>query len=159
MNKFSQFCSDLAPHTDLKPIIHTSPATGYRARSEFGISKDSYTMIEDGKKVYMNISNIPHSSIQSVMSELLVLINASKIVKKKLFQVNFRASGSKVLASLIYHRPLDEDWKAEALRIQNSLSEVSIIGRSKKAKVLVGDEDLEITYEVNGSSFKILQND
>jgi len=60
---------------------------------------------------------------------------------------------------LIYHRSLDESWEAEALKIQNALSDVSIIGRSKKAKVLVGDEDLEITYEINGSSFKILQND
>jgi tRNA (uracil-5-)-methyltransferase len=107
----------------------------------------------------MDTSNIPHSSIQTVMSELLALINTSEIVKKKLFQVNFRTSGSKVLASLIYHRPLDEDWKAEAFKIQSALSDVSIIGRSKKAKVLVGDEDLEITYEINGSSFKILQND
>ena len=159
MNKFSQFCADLSKHTDLKPLIHTSSASGYRARSEFGFSKDAYTMIEDGKKAYMDTSNIPHSSIQKVMSELLALINASEIVKKKLFQVNFRTSGIKVLASLIYHRPLDEDWKAEAFKIQNALCDVSIIGRSKKAKVLVGDEDLEITYEINGSSFKILQND
>ena len=159
MNKFSQFCSDLSNHTDLKPLIHTSPASGYRARSEFGFSKDGFTMIEDGKKVNMATSNIPHSSIQKVMSELLALIPASEIVKKKLFQVNFRTSGSKVLASLIYHRLLDEDWKAEALKIQNALSDVSIIGRSKKAKVLLGDEDLEITYEINGSSFQILQND
>ena len=159
MNKFSQFCAELSKHTNLKPLIHASPASGYRARSEFGFSKDAYTMIEDGKKVYMNTSNIPHFSIQKVMSELLALINASEIVKKKLFQVNFRTSGIKVLVSLIYHRPLDEDWKAEALKIQNALSDVSIIGRSKKAKVLVGDEDLEITYEINGSSFKILQND
>ena len=159
MNKFSQFCADLSKHTDLKPLIHASPASGYRARSEFGFSKDAFTMIEDGKKVYMDTSNIPHSSIQKVMSELLALIHANEIVTKKLFQVNFRTSGSKVLASLIYHRSLDENWKAEALKIQNALSDVSIIGRSKKAKVLVGDEDLEITYEINGSSFKILQND
>ncbi len=159
MNKFSQFCAELSKHTNLKPLIHASPASGYRARSEFGLSKDAYTMIEDGKKVYMDTSNIPHSSIQKVMSELLALINTSEIVKKKLFQVNFRTSGIKVLASLIYHRPLDEDWKAEAFKIQNALCDVSIIGRSKKAKVLVGDEDLEITYEINGSSFRILQND
>jgi len=159
MNKFLQFCSDLTIHTNLKPLIHISPASGYRARSEFGFKNGAYTKIDDGKKVYMNTSNIPHSSIQKVMNELLILINTSEKVKKKLFQVNFRTSGIKVLASLIYHRQLDEEWRAEALKIQNALSDVSIIGRSKKAKVLVGDEDLEITYEINGSSFKILQND
>ena len=159
MNKLSQFCAELSKHTNLKPLIHVSPASGYRARSEFGFSKDAYTMIKDARKIYMNTSNIPHSSIQKIMSKLVTLINASEIVKKKLFQVNFRTTGSRVLVSLVYHRPLDEDWKAEALKIKNALGHVSIIGRSKKAKILIGDEVLEITYEINGSSFKILQND
>ncbi len=159
MNKFLQFCSDLTIHTNLKPLIHISPASGYRARSEFGFKNDAYTKIDDGKKVFMNTSNIPHSSIQKVMNELLILINTNEKVKKKLFQVNFRTSGTKILASLIYHKQLDEEWRAEALNIQKSLSNVSIIGRSKKTKVLIGNEDLEITYKINGSSFKILQND
>lgn len=159
MNKFLQFCSDLTIHTNLKPLIHISPASGYRARSEFGFKNDAYTKIDDGKKVFMNTSNIPHSSIQKVMNELLILINSNEKVKKKLFQVNFRTSGTKILASLIYHKQLDEEWRAEALNIQKSLSNVSIIGRSKKTKVLIGNEDLEITYKINGSSFKILQND
>ena len=159
MNKFLQFSSDLTIHTNLKPLIHISPASGYRARSEFGFKINAYTKIDDGKKVFINTSNIPHSSIQKVMNELLILINANEKVKKKLFQVNFRTSGIKVLASLIYHRQLDDEWRAEALNIQNSLPNVSIIGRSKKTKVLIGNEDLEITYKINGSSFKILQND
>jgi len=159
MNKFLQFSSDLTIHTNLKPLIHISPASGYRARSEFGFKNNAYTKIDDGKKVFMNTSNIPHSSIQKVMNELLILINTNEKVKKKLFQVNFRTSGIKVLASLIYHRQLDDEWRAEALNIQNSLPNVSIIGRSKKTKVLIGNEDLQITYKINGSSFKILQND
>ena len=159
MNKFLQFSYDLTIHTNLKPLIHISPASGYRARSEFGFKNGAYTKIDDGKKVYMNTSNIPHSSIQKVMNELLILINSNKKVKKKLFQVNFRTSGTKVLTSLIYHKQLDEEWKNEALIIQNSLSNVSIIGRSKKTKVLIGIENLEITYKINELSFKILQND
>jgi len=159
MNKFSQFCDELSQHTDLKPLIHISPASGYRARSEFGYSKGAYTMIEDGKKVFMETSDIPHISIQAVMPKLLNLINDSETITKKLFQVNFRTSGERVLVSLIYHRPLEDDWKIAALKIQNALKNVSIIGRSKKAKVLIGDEDLEITYDINGKSFTILQND
>ena len=159
MNKFSRFCTVVSQHTDLEPLIHTSPASGYRARSEFGFSKDAYTMMEGGKKIYMETSDIPHESIQKAMSELLTLIKCNETVKKKLFQVNFRTSGAKVLVSLIYHRQLDEDWMTEALNIQSSLTNVSIIGRSKKTKVLMRDEDLEITYRINGSSFKILQND
>ena len=112
MNKFSQFCADLVKHTDLKPLIYTSPASGYRARSEFGFSKDSYTMIRDGRKVFMNSYDITHLSIQKVMNELLLLIRSNDIIKQKLFQVNFRTSGTNVLASLIYHRQLDDDWIA-----------------------------------------------
>ena len=159
MNKFSQFCSELAPHTDLKPIIHTSPASGYRARSEFGISKDSYTMIEDGQKVCMSVSDLPHSSIQEIMTLLLPRIQSSEAIKKKLFQINFRTSGQKILATLIYHKPLEDDWQSEALAIQNSINNLSIVGRSKKQKVLIGDEDLEVTCNFDDSSFKILQND
>ena len=89
MNKFSQFCVDLAQHTDLKPTIHNSPATGYRARSEFGFSRDSYTMIEDGQKVHMSVSDLPHSSIQKIMVDLLPKLQGSDVIKKKLFEINF----------------------------------------------------------------------
>ena len=159
MNKFSQFCRDLAKHTHLKPIIHTSPATGYRARSEFGISKGAYTMIEGGQKVFMSISNLPHRSIQEIMAKLQKKIESSEIVKEKLFQINFRTSGTKILATLIYHKSLNDGWRAEALGIQNSIKNLSIVGRSKKQKVLIGDEDLEMLCVYDESSFRILQND
>jgi len=159
MNKFSRFCSELLVHTDIKPLIYLSSAKGYRARSEFGISKNSYTMVEDDKKIFMDASDIPHQSIQQIMPKLLTAINNSEFLKNKLFQINFRTSGHKALATLIYHKPLDGDWESEALVIQNSINNLSIVGRSKKQKVLVGDEDLEITCNFGDSSFKILQND
>jgi len=159
MNKFSRFCSELLVHTDIKPLIYLSSAKGYRARSEFGISKNSYTMVEDDKKIFMDASDIPHQSIQQIMPRLLTAINNSEFLKNKLFQINFRTSGHKALATLIYHKPLDGDWESEALVIQNSINNLSIVGRSKKQKVLVGDEDLEITCNFGDSSFKILQND
>ena len=90
MNKFSKFCLELSSISDIKPSIFLSPASGYRARCEFGISKSSYTMIEDGKKIYMDESKIPHHSIQKIMPKLLKYINKSSILKSKLFQINLR---------------------------------------------------------------------
>jgi tRNA (uracil-5-)-methyltransferase len=116
-------------------------------------------MVEDDKKIFMDASDIPHQSIQQIMPKLLTAINNSEFLKNKLFQINFRTSGHKALATLIYHKPLDGDWESEALVIQNSINNLSIVGRSKKQKVLVGDEDLEITCNFGDSSFKILQND
>ncbi len=107
----------------------------------------------------MSVSDLPHSSIQKIMVELLPKLQSSDLIKKKLFQINFRTSGAKILATLIYHKPLEDDWKAEVLAIQDSIDNLSIVGRSKKQKVLIGDEDLEVTCNYGDSSFKILQND
>lgn len=159
MNKLSKFCNELSNHTDIKPEIYLSPATGYRARAEFGFSKNYFTMVSHKHKIYMDQSSIPHPSIQQLMPNLLSKINKSEIIKKKLFQVNFRTSGTKVLATLIYHKPLEEEWIQAAKNIQDSLANISIIGRSKKQKVIIGEEDLELLCNYANSSFKILQND
>jgi len=159
MNKLSKFCLELSNHTEIKPEIYLSPATGYRARVEFGFSKHSYTMVEVDQKIYMDKSSIPHPSIQQLMPNLLSKINNSEPMQKKLFQINFRTSGTKVLATLIYHKPLQEDWILAAKDIQHSIENLSIIGRSKKQKVLIAEEDLEVICNYDNSSFKILQND
>ena len=159
MNKLSKFCNELSNHTDIKPEIYLSPATGYRARAEFGFSKYSYTMVENKQKIYMDKSSIPHPCIEQLMPNLLPKINNSEILPNKLFQINFRTSGTKVLATLIYHKPLEEEWIKAAKALQDSLPKISIIGRSKKQKVIIGEEDLELLCNYANSSFKILQND
>ena len=159
MNKLSKFCKELTNHTDIKPEIYLSPATGYRARVEFGFSKNYFTMVSHKQKMYMDQSSIPHPSIQQLMPNLLSKINESEIIKKKLFQVNFRTSGTKVLATLIYHKPLEKEWIKAAKKIQDSLENISITGRSKKQKIVIGEEDLEMFCNYANSGFKILQND
>jgi len=159
MNKLSKFCNELSNHTHIKPQIFLSPASGYRARAEFGFNKNYYTMIEDGQKIFMDASCIPHASIQKIMLELLSKINDSELMYKKLFQVNFRTSGIKILVTLIYHKSLEDDWIQLARDIQKNFKNISIIGRSKKHKVLIGDENLTTICNYENSSFKILQND
>ena len=159
MNKLSKFCYALSNFTEIKPEIYLSSATGYRARAEFGFNKNSYTMVVDEQKIYMDKSSIPHPCIQKLMPNLLSKINNSELMQKKLFQINFRSSGIKVLATLIYHTSLQEEWIQSAKAIQDSIENLSIIGRSKKQKVLIGAEDLEVLSSYDNSNFKILQND
>ena len=159
MNKFSKFCLELSSLSDVKPSIFLSPASGYRARCEFGISESSYTMVEDGKKIYMDVSKIPHHSIQKIMPKLLKYINESSILKSKLFQINFRSSGSDVLATMIYHKKLKNEWSIEAKVIQAKFKNLSIIGRSKNQKITNDKENLKIICKYKNSSFEILQND
>ena len=159
MNKLAKFCHELSNYTEIKPEIYLSPATGYRARAEFGFSNHCYTMVEDEKKKYMDRSSIPHPCIQQLMPNLLSRINDSELMQKKLFQINFRTSGTRVLVTLIYHKPLQKDWMQAAKKIQDNYKNLSLIGRSKKQKVLIGGEDLEVICNYANSSFKILQND
>ena len=159
MNKLSKFCYALSNFTEIKPEIYLSSATGYRARAEFGFNKNSYTMVVDEQKIYMDKSSIPHPCIQKLMPNLLSKINNSELMQKKLFQINFRTSGLKVLATLIYHKSLQEEWIQAAKAIQDSIENLSIIGRSKKQKVLIGAEDLEVLSSYDNCNFKILQND
>ena len=159
MNKLIKFCYELSNYTEIKPEIYLSPATGYRARAEFGFSNHYYTMLEDEKKKYMDKSSIPHPCIQQLMPNLLSRINDSELMQKKLFQINFRTSGTKVLVTLIYHKPLQKEWMQAAKNIQDNYKNLSVIGRSKKQKVLIGEEDLEVICNYTNSSFKILQND
>ncbi len=159
MNKFSKFCLELSTLSDIKPSIFLSPASGYRARCEFGISKSSYTMIEDGKKIYMDKSKIPHHSIQKIMPKFLKYINKSSILKSKLFQINFRSSGSDILATMIYHKKLKDEWSIEAKVIQAKFKNLYIIGRSKNQKIINDKDNLKIICKYKNSSFEILQND
>ena len=63
------------------------------------------------------------------------------------------------MTTLIYHKPLQEDWILAAKNIQDNFKNLSVIGRSKKQKVVIGEEDLEIVCHYTNSSFRILQND
>ena len=89
MNKLSKFCHELSNFTKIKPEIYLSPATGYRARAEFGYSNYSYTMVEDDKKKYMDKSSIPHLSIQQLMPNLLSKINDSELNAKEIISNKF----------------------------------------------------------------------
>ena len=89
MNKLSKFCNELSNHTDIKPEIYLSPATGYRARAEFGFSNHSYTMVENKQKVHMDKSSIPHPYIEQLMPNLLSKINDSEILQKKIISNKF----------------------------------------------------------------------
>ena len=73
MNKLSKFYNELSNYTDIKPEIYLSPATGYRARAEFGFSKHSYTMVEDRQKIFMDNSSALFVIVKMFESDSKVL--------------------------------------------------------------------------------------
>jgi len=131
----------------------------YRARSEFKIWHDgdvcSYAMGRLDKKGAVNISECPKviKPIEKRMKPLLEKINASELLKHRLFSVEFLATTTdECLITMIYHRKLDEVWETEARELEKLLS-AKIMGRSRKQKVILSDEFVTEKLFIDGQDY------
>ena len=144
--KEEQVTALLAPFYQGKIDVFDSPDHHYRARAEFRIWHEGdhcdYAMGRLDKKGALSIEECPKviPAIEKRMWPLLKKINASEILKTKLFAVEFLATtADECLITMLYHRRLEEDWGAEARKLQ-TLLECKILGRSRKQKVILSDE-------------------
>lgn len=144
--------------------VFDSPREFYRMRAEFKMwqSEDSasYAMFKAGesKKPYL-IKDFPVASkrINELMPLLLAEINASEILRQRLFQTEFLTTlTGQALITLIYHKPLDDDWQAAANNIKVKLG-VDIVGRSRKQKVLLDKNFVTETLSVAGETLNYQQ--
>ena len=79
---------------------------------------------------------IASTIIQRAMPELLRLVKSEPVLRRKLFQVEFLSSLSgELLISLIYHRPLPEDWLPRATHLAEQLG-CGIVGRHRPERSL-----------------------
>lgn len=129
----------------------------YRMRAEFKIWHENndifYAMYKPGeyKKPY-TISDFPAGSttINKLMPLLLEQLKPSELLRKKLFQVEFLSSTlGECIITLVYHKSLEKPWLEEAGRLATALG-VSIIGRSRGQKLVVGQDWLSETLEIDG---------
>jgi tRNA (uracil-5-)-methyltransferase len=151
-----------APYFNGAMAVFASPAEHYRLRAEFKIWHDHeqglchYAMFEPGsnRKTYTITDFRPAAlSINQVMPRLLAAINAQPLLRRKLFQIEFLSSSQgELLASLIYHKPLDNQWQAEAQALAEQLS-LHIIGRARGTKRLTGQDYVTQTIAINGREF------
>ena len=113
----------------------------------------------DRPKEPILISEFPVASrvIQEVMEPLKARLEENQILRRKLFQIEFLSTLSgDLLITLIYHRPLDESWRQEASVVSEEMG-VSIIGRSRKQKIVIGRDWVEETLTIHGSAFRFKQ--
>ena len=139
--------------------IFLSNHHSFRHRCEFGILNSDhgikYSMIKDNERVEIDKYPICSESIQKLMKELLKIVNQEEVLYKKLFQIEFQSSRSKeVMVSLIYHKKLGPDWIEKANLIKDNLK-CSIIGRSKKQKLIIGLDYVTEEYKSINQSFKL----
>lgn len=142
--------------------VYASPASHYRQRCEFRVWHEGdddfyYVMFEvdpqdPSKKVEVRMDSyaIASHSINGLMPRLLEAIRDNPVLRRRLFQVDFLTTLSgEALVTLIYHRPLEEDWEPQARELEEILG-VMIIGRSRKQRIVLTRDHVWERLEVDG---------
>jgi len=91
------------------------------------------------------------------MPDILVEVNANEMLSRKLFSMEFLTTTTQqVLVTLIYHKPLDEQWQLQASLLAKQLN-IKIIGRSRKQKVVLTDDFVIEEIPVDGKLYQYQQ--
>ena len=154
----------LAPFAAPAPDVFDSPSEHYRLRAEFRLWREAeqrhYAMFEQGDKhspVLIEDFPIASERINQLMPQLKAAWQASHVLSFKLFQVEFLTTlAGDALITLCYHRPLDAAWQAEAERLAGELG-VSLIGRSRGKRIVIGRDFVEEQLTVASRSFRYRQ--
>ncbi|WP_425316468.1 tRNA (uridine(54)-C5)-methyltransferase TrmA [Stutzerimonas chloritidismutans] len=154
----------LAPFDAPAPEVFDSPREHYRLRTEFRLWREEvqrhYAMFEQGDKhKAILIDDFPIASrrINELMPQLKAAWQASEVLSFKLFQVEFLTTlAGDALITLAYHRPLDDAWQQEAEKLAEALG-VSIVGRSKGKRIVIGRDYVEEALVVAGRTFRYRQ--
>lgn len=165
--KLAQLHSDFSPQTcgfALPEVaVFRSPHKHFRMRAEFRIwhqqGKASYAMFSPQDKRPYSIAQLPIASerINQLMPALMDLINQQDVLRHKLFQAEFLTSLSgQALISLVYHKPLGEDWQQLAQQLREQLG-ADIIGRSRKQKLSIERDFIIEQLQVNSRQYQYQQ--
>ena len=138
--------------------VFKSPQQHYRSRSEFKVwhVEDDifYAMNHAEHKGVVLVDECPQVNeyISDLMPKLLKSVKEHNI-GFKLFGTDFLSSSSgEIVVSLLYHRKLDDEWKEVASKISNELG-IYIIGRSRKQKVVIGQDYIQETLDIEGQKY------
>ncbi|MEO0443295.1 MAG: tRNA (uridine(54)-C5)-methyltransferase TrmA, partial [Pseudomonadota bacterium] len=135
----------------------------YRLRAEFKIwhqgcvAHYAMTHPETKKPVFITDFPVANLAINQLMPPLLEAINTSDILRKKCFQVEFLSTlNGDTLITMIYHKPLSEQWIAAITPVQEKLN-TPIIGRSRKQKLVLQRDYVNATLRILGKDYHYKQ--
>ncbi|MDN4504310.1 tRNA (uridine(54)-C5)-methyltransferase TrmA [Alteromonadaceae bacterium BrNp21-10] len=157
---FSQFTT---PELEIFP----SPAEHFRQRAEFRMWHDGddlyHIMFDQHDKQQYRVDHYPIGSvlINDVMSALLTLLKPNDILRRKLFQIDYLSSLSQqIVVTLVYHKPLDEEWQAQLNIILQTLRQrfdIHLIGRSRKQKITLEQDFVTESLPIHGRTYQFKQ--
>jgi len=151
---FFSFFSELTENLDYFP----SPPSHFRTRAELGVHVNNniqFTMVENNKKVNVDELIICDAKINQFISQLKIKLLDSEELKEKLFQIEIQVSrNGEGVVSLIYHKPLDTNWIKKTKKLSSEIG-TSIVGRSRKQKLVVGKDFVTETYDAQIKKIKV----
>ncbi len=154
--------------------IFESPAENFRQRAEFRLwhvrqndgtntGESFYAMFEAGKKASPETLKrtdqlpIADKRINALMPKLLATLQAKPILIERLFQVEFLSTlRGEMLVTLIYHKTLGDDWELAAKPLEKQF-DIHLIGRSRKQKIILSQDYVTETLNVQGRAFTYRQ--
>lgn len=154
----------LAPFGAPEPAVFDSPREHYRLRAEFRLWREDgqrhYAMFAPGEKhkaILIDDFPIASQRINALMPRLKAAWQASEALSNRLFQVEFLTTlAGDAMVTLCYHRPLDDAWEAAARQLAADLG-VSLIGRSKGKRLVIGRDYAVEKLDVAGRVFSYRQ--
>ena len=151
---FFSFFSDLTKNLNYFP----SPPSNFRTRAELGVHASNniqFTMVENNKKINVDQLMICDAKINQFICQLKTELLSSDEIKEKLFQTEIQVSRSgEGIVSLIYHKPLDTNWIKKAKKLSSEIG-ASIIGRSRKQKLVIGKDFVTEIYNAHIKKIKV----
>lgn len=149
--------------------IYPSAPVAFRMRAEFRIWHEGdaldYVMFrQDEPRTPVAIHEFPIAceTIQALMPPLRAYLHANSELRRKLFQVEFLSTlAGDTVITLIYHRPLDDNWEKEAetlrVNLQGICPQLSLIGRSRRQKRILGKDWVREELAINDRTYAYQQ--
>ncbi|GAA5216582.1 tRNA (uridine(54)-C5)-methyltransferase TrmA [Corallincola platygyrae] len=147
--------------------VFSSASKHYRMRAEFRVWHEGddidYIMFDKGTRNHYKVTSFPQASqlINTLMTALLDEIRDWPVLRRKLFQVDFLSTQTgEATISLLYHRQLDDAWQQAATELKQRLQQhgkIELIGRARKQKLLVDQDFVMETLNVNGRDYQYQQ--
>jgi len=152
--KFTEFTKLTAQH-------FPSPKQGFRVRAEFRLWHEgddlSYVMFDpENPSTPVEIDLFPQAlpRIAETMPKFLDTLRNDPVLRQKVFQVEFlELRNGELLLTLLYYCVLDESWQHEAAALAGELN-ASVIGRSRKQKILLGRDYVEEDFSAGDQRFR-----
>jgi len=156
---------------DIMFKVFRSPLTHFRHRASFSVWRATdmgpnapvgYKMIDPETRTMVEVHELFSNSlaINRIMPSVLGPLNAASENRLGLQQYTFLStSDGDVLVAMNYSRPIGEEWLEKVAQPLFCSTGATVVGRSKKNRVVAGRGHLVQRFEVGGCSYPQIRSD